>query len=85
MSIKLPPSKLKLKLQWGLIPKTAQNNPTITLPIALREKCFFAAGQYIDYEWASESEWGYFYERTLTDFKIVYSRGADMAWLLIGM
>lgn len=78
-------SLIKIRLQWGFIPKTSQNYPTITLPIALQKKCFFAAGKYIDYARASESEWGYVYEGTLTDFKIVYSKGSDMTWIVVGM
>lgn len=45
--------------QWGVIPGTTKSNPTITLPIALQEEYFFAAGKYIDYARASNSEYGY--------------------------
>lgn len=70
--------------QWGLIPGTTGSHPTITLPIALQEKYFFAAGKYIDYNRASNSEYGYIYDKTLTDFKVVYGSGPNMIWLVIG-
>lgn len=73
-----------LILQWGLIPGTTGSHPTITLPIALQEKYFFAAGKYIDYNRASNSEYGYIYDKTLTDFKVVYGSGPNMIWLVIG-
>ena len=73
------------QMQWGFIPKTTQNHPTITLPIALRKKYFFAAGKYIDYASSSGNEYGYIYNKTLTNFKIVFESGSDMTWLVIGM
>ena len=48
------------------------------------EKYFFAAGKYINYTRASNSEYGYVYDKTLTDFKVVYGSGPDMVWLVIG-
>ena len=70
--------------QWGLISGATNSHPTITLPIALMEKYFFAAGKYINYTRASNSEYGYVYDKTLTDFKVVYGSGPDMVWLVIG-
>ena len=70
--------------QWGIIPATSGNYPTITLLIALQKKYFFAAGKYIDYASASGNEYGYIYNKTLTDFKVVYERGGDMVWFVIG-
>ena len=48
------------------------------------EKYFFASGKYINYSRASDSEYGYVYDITLTDFKVVYVRGTAMVWLVIG-
>lgn len=73
-----------LILQWGIIPATSGSYPTITLPIALQEKYFFAAGKYIDYASSSGNEYGYIYDKTLKDFKIVYERSAPMTWIVIG-
>jgi len=71
-------------VQWGTIPATTGNHPTITLPIALQKKYFFAAGKYIDYASSSGNEYGYIYNKTLNNFKIVYEGGANMTWLVIG-
>lgn len=76
---------MSLSVQWGIIPATTKSYPTIILQIALREKYFFAAGKYINYSSASGNEYGYIYNKTLTDFKVVYERGGDMAWLVIGI
>lgn len=71
-------------MQWGTIPATTGSHPTITLPIALQKKYFFAAGKYIDYASTSGGEYGYIYNKTLNNFKIVYEGGANMTWLVIG-
>ena len=76
---------MSLSVQWGIIPATSGNYPTITLPIALQKKYFFAAGKYTNYSSASGNEYGYIYKKTLTDFKVVYERGGDMVWFVIGM
>lgn len=73
-----------LILQWGIIPATTAGYPTITLPIALQKTYFFAAGKYIDCASASGSEYGYIYNKTLKDFKIVFGQGAAMSWVVIG-
>lgn len=75
---------MSLSKQWGVISGATNSHPTITLPIALMEKYFFAAGKYINYTRASNSEYGYVYDKTLTDFKVVYGSGPDMVWLVIG-
>lgn len=75
---------LLVSKQWGIIPATSGSYPTITLLIALQKKYFFAAGKYIDYASASGNEYGYIYNKTLTDFKVVYERGGDMVWFVIG-
>ena len=38
----------------------------------------------MDYASASGNEYGYIYNKTLINFKIVYEGGADMTWLVIG-